>query len=161
MVELQRSWASRVTAIDASSSVRVDQVELPLTAPFSKRPPKLLAPTLAPLSLRLLRRPETEWNSRGVVVAEGRALETKAAPVERAQLSVDHKLRRKLSSAGYADERLRRAYDRFSRSLERGMRSAAEATFPAAEIASPTIDHDHRGELRTAAQTYQHARDRT
>lgn len=104
MVELQRSRARGVTAINASSSVRVHQVELPLTTPFSKRPPKLLTPTLAPLSLRLLRRSETNWNFRGVVVAEGRAFETEAAPVERAGLSIDHELRGKLSPASYTDQ---------------------------------------------------------
>jgi hypothetical protein len=104
VVELHRLRARGVAAIDTTSAVRSDQVELPLPTSFVKRSTELLAPPIAPGFRRLFRGPEAKRHLRCVVVAEGRAFEAEAAPVQRTDLSVDDHLRGELAPTSVAHE---------------------------------------------------------
>jgi hypothetical protein len=82
VMELQRFRADGVATIDASSSVRCDQIEFSLLTPLSQRPTELLTPPVPARSRGLLSGSESQRNLRSVVVAERRALDAEAAPVE-------------------------------------------------------------------------------
>ena len=160
-MKLQSFRAGRVATVNASAAVGGDEIGLPLTAPLSKRTAELLAPSFTTCLGGLLGGPETERHLRRVVIAEGRACETKAAPVEGAHLSVDNHLRRELSSTCETNERFRRPQDTLSWITQGLVRSALEAMLATAEVAPPPIQTNLDREIRTAGRTCGHGADRT
>jgi hypothetical protein len=81
VMKLHRLRACGVTAIDALSTVRGDEIELSFAAPLSQRSAELFAASIALGFHGLLCRSQTEGHLRSVVVAERRALEAKASPI--------------------------------------------------------------------------------
>lgn len=161
VMELQRFRADGVATIDASSSVRCDQIEFSLLTPLSQRTTELLTPPVPARSRGLLCGSESQRNLRSVVVAERRALEAETAPVERAHLPVDDHLGRKFTAASDAHECFRGTHDWFARLLERHEWTASEAVFAAPKIASSAIDDGLNWEILSATHADKHEGDRT
>ena len=95
------------------------------------------------------------------MVAERRALEAEAAPVERAHLPVDDHLGRKRAAACDAHQQLRRTHDWLARLFERHEGTAVEAMLAPAEIASPAIDDDLERKIGLTAHADLHDTDGT
>jgi hypothetical protein len=161
VMELERLGARRVATVDTSPSIRRNEVELSFTAAFLERSPELLATSNAPCLYRPFSRSKTKRNLRSVVITEGRALEAKAAAVERADLSVYEDLRGELASAGSAHECLRGTHHSLPRLLERDERTAFEAAPAPTKVAPPAVDYDLNREMLPAAHANQHIPDRT
>lgn len=149
-MELENRRGARVPTVKALSTASSDQLRLPAPSAPLKRtirfrvafPSARFEPFFCiDFAGRRLRR---------VVCAERRARETETAPVEPAQLPVDHELAGEASTAGFASFLLPRPYDRLTWSTKPTQRFAFETVLAAVEVDATSIDYGMSFELNAA-----------
>ena len=150
VMELENRRRARVSAVETSSTASSDQVSLPVPSPLLERSISLCVAFPSPRFAPLLRVAFSGWRLRCVVCSEWRARQAKTAPVEPAQLPVDHDLSWEWSAAGFANLLLARPYDRPARTTKPTERFALKTVVATVKVNALPVD-DRVGRKVTAA----------
>ncbi len=155
-MELEDRERSRVATVEAASATSSDELGLPAPPALLERAVRLRVALPSSGFESLFRVAFSRRRLRCVVRPERGAREAETAPIEPAQLPIDHDLSWKRSAAGRTGLLLACSNDRFAWTAKPTQRPARETHLATVEVEPTSIDHRVLSELVSAARARLH-----